>query len=236
MKGDLKKLSFIIVLDLILNSILYLPFSGVGVVTLSEIQQQYDKSPKGIVIPPLISIKDIDTLPTKTTGLIGSWGFYNRKIGITQLQDYPSYFVNTEAYFNSNLPHTINDFPYVFLKSDIDSSGSSHYYHDQNISVTSFSSQEITANVNLNQSDSLVLLQNHYRFWKAKVDNKEVKVNKSFITFLSVPLVEGSHTVTFRYEDNWLYVFTGISLVSFMVIFISIYIFKKRGRNVLEYD
>jgi hypothetical protein len=234
-KANIMKLSFIIALDLVLNSILYLPFSGVGVVMVSEIQQQYNISPKGIVIPPLINIKDVDTLPTKTTGLIGSWAFYNKKIGITRLQDYPSYFVNTEAYFNSSLPNTINDFAYVFLKSNIESSGANHN-SGKNLIVTSFSPEKITINVHSKQNDSLVLLQNHYRFWKAKVNNNEVNVNRSLITFMSVPLGQGSHTVTFLYEDNGLYVFMAISLVSFIVVLVSIYVLHKRERNRLEYD
>jgi len=88
-------------------------------VTLSEIQKAYNTSKKGIVIPPRIAVKNIDTFSVKQTGLAGSASFYNKKIGITKLTDYPSYFSNTESYFKSGLSDTINNLPYVFLKKNI---------------------------------------------------------------------------------------------------------------------
>jgi hypothetical protein len=116
MKSKGKTFALVIVADLIINSILYLPFSGVGKVTLAEIQSTYDKAPKGIIKPPLTKLNDIDTLSTIRAGLVGSWSFYNKQIGSTSLTDYPSFFTNTYSYFSSELPPTINQLPFVFFE------------------------------------------------------------------------------------------------------------------------
>lgn len=176
--------------------------------TLSEIQKAYNTSKKGIVIPPRIAIKNIDTFSVRTAGLAGSASFYNKKIGITKLTDYPSYFSNTESYFKSGLSDTINNLPYVFLKKNIADFVNDTNYSDKTLTVDFFSPQEIHFTVYASQPDSLVFLQNYYKFWKARVDGKLTPVNKTFITFMSVPVTKGRHSVEFYYEDKWLLLFT----------------------------
>jgi hypothetical protein len=218
-KSNVKKLVLIIVIDLIVNSLFYLPFTGVGKVTLAEIQKTYNKSAKGIPIPPLVRLKNIDTLPDKQTGLLGSWTFYNKKVGTTKLTDYPSYFSRTESYFKSNWPATINNLPYIFLRNSIDSFENERYA-DNRIKVAYFSPQKIKIDVAISTNDSLVLLQNYHRFWKVKVDGSLSIVNCSFITFMSVPLTKGHYTVEFLYEDNWLTFFACVSIIAFIVVLV----------------
>lgn len=217
-KANTKKIVLVIIADLIVNSIAYLPFTGVGTVTLSDIQKVYSTNKKGINIPPIIAIKNIDTFSAKETGLAGSASFYNKKIGITKLTDYPSYFANTKAYFKSELPGTVNNLPYVFLKKNISNYKQDKLYSDTAIKVDFFSPQKINIKVSLTQRDTLVLLQNHYKFWKAKVDGREIPVNKSFITFMSIPLDKGFHFVEFYYEDKWLLLFVILSICTFISI------------------
>jgi len=224
-KANTKKLVLIIIADLIINSIAYLPFTGVGTVTLPEIQKTYNLNEKGITNPPIIPLKKIDTFSAKKTGLAGSSSFYNKKIGITKLTDYPSYFSNTDTYFKSSLPGIINNLPYVFLKKNIVAYANHQKYFDRALTVNFFSPQKINIKVNASQQDSLVLLQNFYKFWKVKVDGRETPVTKSFITFMSVPLNKGFHFVEFYYEDKWLFLFVLLSLSTFTTIVI--YIFKK---------
>lgn len=218
-KTYFKKIILIIVADLIINSIAYLPFTGVGTVTLSEIQKVYSGK-KGITIPPLIAVKNIDTFSIRQTGLAGSASFYNKKIGITKLTDYPSYFLNTKIYFKSSLSDAINNLPYVFLKKNIAGIATDTNYRDKTLAVNFFSPQEIHITVNASQPDSLVFLQNHYKFWKAKVDGKLTAVNKTFITFMSVPVNKGRHSVEFYYEDKWLILFIVLSISTFIAVIV----------------
>ncbi len=224
-KANIQKIVLIIITDLIINSIAYLPFSGVGTVTLSEIQDVYNTSKKGIIIPPIVALKNINTFSAKKTGLAGSSSFYNKKIGITSLTNYPSYFLGTEAYFKSRLPDTINNLPYIFLKNDINGYVKDWQHSNKTLTANFFSPQKIHITVNASQQDSLVFLQNYYKFWKAKVDGRTIPVNKAFITFMSVPLNKGFHFVGFYYEDKWLFIFVFLSISTFITIVI--YLFRN---------
>ena len=217
-KADLKRMTFIIIADLIINSIAYLPFSGVGTVTLAEIQKVYNAGKKGIVVPPLIAIKNIDTFSVRTAGLAGSESFYNKKIGITKLTGYPSYFSNTDTYFKNSLSGAINNLPYVFLKKNIADFINDTNYRDRTLTVDFFSPQKIHFTVNASGQDSLIFLQNYYTFWRASVDGKSTAVNKTFITFMSVPVNKGHHQIEFYYEDKWLFLFIVLSISTFIAV------------------
>lgn len=221
-KANTYKIVILILADLVINSIAYLPFTGVGTVRLADVQKVFNASKKGITLPPLIALENIDTFSVKKTGLVGSSSFYNKKIGITKLTDYPSYFSNTEAYFKSDWPNLVNNFPYVFLKKNIDNYDKPSTYHDSALIVDFFSPKRIRLRTNETFSDTLVLLQNKYKFWKAKVDGKEINVIPAFITFMSIPLNKGQHEVEFYYNDELLVLFTIISISSFIIVLVFI--------------
>jgi hypothetical protein len=231
-KANTKKIVLIIIADLMINSIIYLPFTGVGTVTLSAIQSVYNTSEKGIIKPSLTPIKSIDTFSAEKTGLIGSSSFYNKKIGITKLTDYPSYFANTADYFKSDLPGVLNNLPYVFLKKNINNYVNNFQRDEKALPVNFFSPQKISVTVDASQEDSLVLLQNYYKFWRAEADGREIAVNKSFITFMSVPVHKGCQLVTFYYEDKWLILFVVLSMSTFLIILL--FIFKKSFLHILK--
>ncbi|MGN6615714.1 MAG: hypothetical protein ACTHJ5_00940 [Ilyomonas sp.] len=110
-KKNIRFIPFILIADIIINAIIYLPVTGIGRVTLKEIQTVYNSFPKGIPIPPLIPIKNIDTFDAKTTGLIGDKTYYNKQIGTLRLTDYPSYFTSTDHYFQSAIKNSIDKKP-----------------------------------------------------------------------------------------------------------------------------
>jgi hypothetical protein len=219
----LKRLSFkvvvwVLISDLILNAIIYLPVTGVGTTTLKNIQSIYNFSLTGIPIPELIPINNIDTLNAKTTGLIGDITYYNKKIGTTKLTDYPSYFSSTDTFFKSSYKNDILKEPYIFLLSG-----------NKDFQVKKFSSQNIFIEVNSAMTDTLVFLQNYYKFWKAFNNNKSVVIKKSFLTFMSVPVNKGVNKVEFIYEDNNLIYFLLISFSTLIfIVVIVLKEFKKR--------
>ena len=218
LKIKLKKLLIpIIILDLIINSILYLPVTGIGTKTLADIQSIYNSNPKGIPVPELIPVNKIDTLDTKTTGLIGDISYYNKKIGTTKLTDYPSYFTTTDSFFKSSEKDFVLAQPYLFLKSG-----------KQNLQVKKLSPQQITISINSDDADSLFFLQNQYKFWKAYNNKKEITITKAFTTFMSVPLQKGNNEIEFVYKDRNLLYFV---CLSFLTLISSIIIISRR-KNV----
>jgi len=212
--------SFCIIADLVVNSILYLPVTGIGQVTLSQIQNIYNANPDGIPIPPLTPINKIDTLDAKTTGLVGDITYYNKKIGTQRLTDYPSYFKSTDSFFSSNISKSIFQMPYVFLKSNFNGKK-----NNGNITIQKFSPAHIQLSVNSPMPDTLVFLQNYYKYWSAFNNNISVPIEKSYITFMSVPVKTGTNEIDFYYQDNWLLLFVCISLSA---LIINVVLFNSR--------
>lgn len=194
--------------DLVLQSILYLPATGIGQVTLRDINSLYNANPRGIVNPALTPVNAIDTFDIKTTGLVGDASYYNKKIGTTRLNDYPSFFRTTEDYFNSNTRDTVSKMPYVFLKSQV--------FEDADfvrISVESFHPTAIKIDVKSPKPDTLILLQNNYKYWKVFIAGKPATLIPVYKTFMGVAVNSGHNEIEFRYEDplqSWLLLLSGI--------------------------
>jgi hypothetical protein len=206
---SIKYLTAIIVFDLIANACICLPVTGVGSVTVQQVQSLYNNNPAGIPIPPLISVKDIGTLNEKLTGLIGNATYYNKKIGTTELTDYPSYFRSTVNFFKSPEKGFVLNRPYFFVLNDS---------NNNSIKVLHFKPQKIVLTVQSNTNDSLIFLQNNYKFWKAFDNKKPVPITTAFSTFISIPLSQGNHTIEFVYKDSLLLFFSIISLITLIVI------------------
>ena len=209
-KNKFNLLLAITIADLILNSIIYLPVTGVGQVTLKNIQSVYDRYPKGIPIPALVPVNKIDTFNAVTTGLVGDATYYNKLIGTTKLTDYPSYFTSTNRYFNNKqLVGEASRNPYLFLEHG-SGSGTS-------VVVKKFSPENIEITVNAQQDDTLVYLQNNYKFWHATVNGNQVPVTTAYQTFMGVKINKGVNSVTFYYEDAWLGICLLVSLATFII-------------------
>ncbi len=226
-----KKLTYktilsILLFDLIVNTILYLPVTGVGTITVSQIQSFYNSNPEGIPIPELVQINKIDTLDFKTTGLVGDITYYNKKIGTTKLTDYPSYFAATDSLFKSTEKKFILSKPYVFLLSG-----------HKDIHVRKFTPQYIVADIQSDRNDTLCLLQNNFKCWKALDNNTPVNLNKAFICFMSVPVHKGFNEIKFIYTDTNLKYLFALSLLTLtfivVILLINRYGFQASTTSVL---
>lgn len=206
---SIKYFAAIIIFDLILNACICLPVTGVGSATVQQVQSFYNNNPAGIPIPPLIAVKDIDTLNEKLTGLFGNVTYYNKKIGTTKLTDYPSYFRSTDNFFKSPGKEFVLNKPYLFLLND---------NNNHSIKVLHFEPQKIMLTVQSTIKDSLIFLQNNYKFWKAFDNKKPLPITTAFSTFISVPLSPGQHTIEFIYKDPALLFFSIISLIALIVM------------------
>ncbi len=211
-KNNLNLFLLIIIADLIVNCLLYLPYTGVGQVTLKDIQAVYNTSPRGIPIPSFTPVGELDTLDVKTTGLVGDISFYNKQVGLKKLTGYPSWFSSTNNYFlDEEYVAEISKKPYLFTKN------ADTGLIKPDIIVQSFSPRNIELTVNTSNDDTLVLLQNNYKFWNAEINGNKTPINSAYGTFISIKVNRGMNTIHFYYEDKWLAVFILISMLTFLI-------------------
>lgn len=197
--------------DLIINAIIFLPITGIGRVTLPEIQSIYNQNPKGFPIPPLIPLNELKNYDKKTASLVGDKSFYDKQIGIKELTGYPSYLKTTNAYLNSSLQLKVEEHPFLFLLSDLD-----HPEKKEQIKITYFSPSQINIKVISSHPDTLILLQNYYPFWNATANGQTIPIKKNLISFMSIPINTSVSNIVFFYRDPYLIDTIAIAIVSFL--------------------
>jgi hypothetical protein len=176
--------------DTIAAAWINLPYSGVQTKSAAEMQALLKDSPDGIPVPAMTPLY-ANTRPDLLK-VIGCWSYYSKQPGTPELCDYPTLFVSTESYFNSEEVSRINNRPFAFMERGT-------------FPVTplpDFSSSDMRFQCESDSTDNLVLLQNIYPGWKIYKDNQPVPMEKYLGNFMSVELEKGKHLVRFSFENG----------------------------------
>jgi hypothetical protein len=84
--------------------------------------------------------------------------------------------------------------------------------------VTLHEPARVEVQVESNQPAFLVLTDNYYPDWVARVDDAEAPIVRAYHTFRAVPVPAGSHTVTFTFEPDSLRIGLMISLLAVVTL------------------
>jgi len=194
-KQHWKVLVKIAVADMVLASLLNIPFTGVGKASVAQVQSILNTSPRGIPIPALqpIMLNDSSSLQQKL--MIGDWSMYNKQIGTKLEVTYPIILKNSRAYFDkdaiSGNENHLNK-PFIFVA---DSSKSS-------ISLQSFSPQIMQLTVNSNAPSQVVLQQNYYPHWYYAIGSEKKPMNAFETSFMSAPVAKGNSNIRFMFQPT----------------------------------
>ena len=211
---SLKRLKWIVIIDMIFMCWTCLPFTGVGKTSVSGIQTILNDAPKGFPPPPLHPISENKVVPVEVSNLIGNYSYYNKQIGVTALTDYPSYFTTTLQFLESNQKDILKK-PFIFFKENESKSS---------LKIINFTPNEISIDYNNFKKDSLVLLQNKYLFWNAFIDGKSVTIKNGFQSFMIIETLSGRHNIIFKYYDeNFIALFSFSASFLMLIIVLAIY-------------
>lgn len=204
----------IVVAEMIMASLLNIPFTGVGKASVHEVQTVLNKSPKGIIAAPLKPVNLHDTISLYESGLVGNWSFYNKQPGNKAFAFYPVELKNTKLiYENSNSLHFYK--PYLFTKNDSTLN---------NITVTGFTGSSIAATINASTTDMLVLQQNIYPHWFVYANNTRSAVADYGSIFPAAPIIPGTNNIEFNFEPSFIKKAMLVSAIAFF-IYLSLLIF-----------
>ncbi len=202
-------LTRIVIADLVLATLLNLPFTGVGKASVAEVQMILNKSPKGIPIPVLQPINSNDTITVQEKGLVGDWSFYNKQIGVKKEAPYPIQLKNTKVYFEwIRLTHGI-----TFLNEN--------FLFARNATkpeIVKFTGNNIKFKTSVNNdSDHVIYQQVFYPHWFYS-NGKEKKEVLNHFGFMAAPLIKGENEIEFSFEPKKVKIGMLITLISFLVI------------------
>jgi hypothetical protein len=202
-------LTLFMLADLVVFSWIQLPVTGVQLKSPAKIEQYLVKAPIGIPIPRLLPINQNKYLGEDFHNILGCWSYYSKQPGTPVLCSYPTGLNLTASYFRSPLPDSLNQGPFLFIRSQ-------GLYSEPKIN--SFSPTDIEIRVEAGSHDSLILLQNHYFRWTSTVNSNTVPIENTDIAFMAVPLEKGINTVRFSYSDKTLTLVTLMSTLAWICL------------------
>ena len=206
-------LARIVVADIVLATLLNLPFTGVGQASVADVQRVLNKSSKGIPIPALQPVIKNDTISIYEKGLVGDWSLYNKQIGVTREVSYPIRLNNTIKYFdtvetNPSLSLAQNDF--LFSKN----------LNDTKPIVISFTGNKIVFTVNAADTGRIIYQQAFYPFWFYDNGKEKKEVQQYATNFIAVPIAKGENKIEITFEPQKVKVAMLISLIFFSMVVI----------------
>lgn len=243
------------VINLILLAQLILPFTFVGKTPAKEINKLINASPKGYPIAGMDKSIGCNSKDAKENfNTIALSYFYNKKVGISDVTNSPSFLTSQEKFLGSPLLYEyISSLPVIYLADTVAQLKDTTLLLPQSKSTIAFMEQPIQQtntpgpvnNVELIQLSSnrfeietenssgsfLVLTQNYHPDWEVWVDGKKGIVNKTNITFMGCYLSAGKHQVIFKFNPHKTIIAMWIQLFSLLSILICslFYLSKKRS-------
>ena len=213
----------IAIADLVIATLLNMPFTGVGQTSVHDVQSALNKSPEGIHAPFMLPIKQIYSNELGyNSNLLRTWSYYNKQIGVTSLVNYPFQLSNTKNIF-SDSTNKFTEHPYIFATNDT-------AIHD--LKIVNFKGGLLDFTVNSTQKDSFVFQQNIYPYWRCIIngENKTPFAYKG--VFNAIEIDPGKNYVKFIFNPQPVNTTMTISLYSFLIclIYLLIMLFKRPSR------
>jgi len=198
----------IVVADMIIASLLNIPFTGAGKASVADIQKVINQSPKGFPAPALKPIIDNNWATKEQNDMAGDWSLYSKQIGTRAEVLYPIALKNSRHYFEVNEKDTSQHFLYKPFLFAVDSSTL--------INITAFSPNKIDMIVKAKDSTQLALQQNFYPHWFYNNGIEKKEVNPYSISFMSIPVKQGENEISVGFEPTLVKKMMLLSLMVFL--------------------
>jgi hypothetical protein len=222
---NLSLLLKLVAVDMIVATLLVVPFTGAGKARLQDVNELLQTSPKGIPIPPLQSIYQNDTLPTFQNEWIGSWSMFNKQIGSIKEVPYPIQLKNRKALYEDSSRRNQEAYfskPFLFVKGN----------DSCRLQLQTFSPNKLYVKINAaNFGDELVFQQIFYPHWKAIVNGKSAVIALEGTGFMRIPLEAGKNEVTLSFEPVLVKRMMLISAIVFVLLLLILTILLLKPKS-----
>lgn len=218
-KNSLRRVCIITAIDIVLATLLNLPFTGVGKVPVSAIAAIQKKSPTGIPVPPLRPVKNNDTIPDNEVKLIGEWNLYNKQPGSAKPALYPIKLINNYDYYRKAAIDTtlrITDMPFVYITNSISVIKPEKARDLEVKNIVSYKTGELHLKITSDTSSFVVMLQNFYPHWYYKTKGQTFPVQQAGINFIGVPIEKGENDIVIFF--NPIRIKTALAVSAFLLL------------------
>jgi len=224
LKQNYKRILFLTAVDVVLATMLNMPFTGVGKVPVAKIDAIHQQSPIGIPMPKLQALKLHDTIPNADSTLVGDWSFYNKQIGKSKPVLYPVKIMSNYLFYEQlgkDSSISVGNLPFVFISSSITDPRFEMTQKLEQTNILSFTTNEMQLKFNADSNGYLVYLQNYYPHWKYKNSTTDHNIIKAGPGFMATPVIKGENIIRIAFEPELiktLFIFTVALLIASLVL------------------
>ena len=187
------RLFIVIAAEMIIATMLNLPYTGVGVTSPREIQSMIQKGKRGLINPSMKNERQILSEYYPTDFYIGNWAYYSKEIAVENEMYYPLILNETRNYFSLPERPILMGKPFAFFRSA---------KTGQKINLVTFNYSSFGFLTETTKMDTLVIKQNQIPGWKAFIDGKSVTLIKSFGSLVGVEVPAGNHKINISYSNQ----------------------------------
>jgi hypothetical protein len=202
-------LFYICMADMVIASLLNIPFTGAGKASVADVQHILNKTPPGIPIPKMQPIVNNDTMNVMQNGLTGNWSMYSKQPGVTQEVPYPITLTDAKKYFDTLTVTPALSHMHDALLFVEDSVGSTVP------EIMAYDPGKITFRAYSPAGGTMVIQQNSYPYWYYDNGQEVRAAGRAGINFMSAPLSKGDNRITLFFDPKKVKAGMLISLVSF---------------------
>jgi hypothetical protein len=207
-------------MDLIIATLLNVPFTGVGQHSVKALQSQLEKVEEGIPAPLLMPIDDIyKNENDNKSDITGSWSFYNKQMGVNKKTFYPMEMKNIDKVFPSS-KSIFSNRPYLFTTVDT---------NNNSIAITRIKDNVVELTVESKVLDTLVFQQNVHPFWKCALNGDRKKPIAYAGVFNAIEIKPGKNFVKFNFIPGIINTGAQISKYALLIcmLYVLIVLFKR---------
>ena len=95
------------------------------------------------------------------------------------------------------------------------------------INITLFTGNSITLKTNTFSNRVAVIYQNYMPGWNAYINNTKTPIIKANYALIGIPIPKGENTIVLKYQPPYIFLFFFLSVCSFLVLFIFIFLEKQ---------
>ena len=218
-----KLFSMLWIANLFIMAQLILPLTFVSKTSPREINSRVHASPKGFPTTGLEkSIGENSRDALEHFDKIALSYFYNKKIGISRINNSPAFLDEQNQFLKSGLLFNyVSSMPVAYIADTVvqlkDTNilnlanpcnlafadaipGIKSNCSDENTAfIKKISSNRFEIETQTSSTSLLVLTQSWHPHWKAWIDNKQAIIYKTNISFIGTPLPPGKHSVVFKF-------------------------------------
>ncbi len=235
-RNKTRQILFIVCIDIILATLMNLPYTGVGKEPVNKINTILKKSPNGIPVPELKPVNEAAIIPLNEEKLLGDWSFYNKQPGPRHDVHYPIKLSSVVTYYQlqkKDSNYNVNRYPLLFITDSTIKYPLTQILKIKKNDLTYYSVNQLHLEFTSPQNGNLVFLQNFYKYWLVKNESGITHPPKLVTGFMYTPVKQGNNKLSFEFTPAHI-PYLLLSTLILLCIYIFLCFIAKAKKNLFN--